>query len=80
MMRQGVNPRGQLHAMQQQRTGSLDLETAQILSMVTDDNRTDVLKSHSRDALCNHAEKKVLAVRFITLVNDIIADVKKVDP
>ena len=80
MMRQGENPRGQLHAMQQQRTGSLDLETAQILSMVTDDNRTDVLKSHSRDALCNLAEKKVLAERFIMLVNDIIADIKKVDP
>ena len=78
-MRQGENPRGQLHAMQQQRTGNLDLEAAQILSMVTDDNRTDVLKSHSRDALCNHIEKKGLAVRFITLVNDIIADIKKVD-
>lgn len=58
MMRQGENPRGQLHAMQQQRTGNLDLEAAQILSMVTDDNRTDVLKSHSRDALCNHKRRK----------------------
>ena len=79
-MRQGGNPQHVMHTLRQQHAEDDDMDRAIILSSVTDEQRTKVLGSHSRNALCNHESKKSLAIQFIELKGDILNDIAMVDP
>jgi hypothetical protein len=69
-----------MHTLRQQHAEDDDMDRAIILSSVTDEQRTKVLGSHSRNALCNHESKKSLAIQFIELKGDILNDIAMVDP
>ena len=79
-MRQGGNPQHVMHTLRQQHAEDDDMDRAIILSSVTDEQRTKVLGSHNRNALCNHESKKSLAIQFIELKGDILNDIAMVDP
>ena len=80
MMCQGANPQHVLRTLHQQHAENGDVERAIILSSVTNEQRTKVLGSYSKNALCNHEKKKSLAKSFIDLKGDIINDIAMVDP
>lgn len=80
MMRQGESPQHVLRTLHQQHAEIGDVERAIILSSVTNEQRKQVLGSHSKNALCNHEKKKSLANSFIDLKGDIINDIAMVDP